>query len=133
MLFCGQCDRVMSPSISGYRNLRYRYYRCRSHAGGKPPCRGVSVPAYEIEQYVLNLLGSADSWQADSRLTDDEKRRATAFAAAWTVLDEAAARNLLPGIIERVVFDAGRETISVTIDDQAIDRLHGRALERDRT
>jgi len=116
----------MSPSISGYKSIRYRYYRCRSHACGRPPCRGVSVPAHEIEQYVLDLLGSADSWQADKRLTEEDKRQAGEFATAWSVLGDTAARNLLPNIIERIVFDAHRERSSVTLDPQAIERLcHG--------
>ena len=123
LIFCGQCDRVMSPSISGYKNFRYSYFRCRSHSGGRPPCRGVSIPTREIEQYVLNLLCNAEGWQADDRFTAEQKEKASKFAIAWSILDEATARNLLSSIIERVVFNARHGTISVTLDAQAIERL----------
>jgi hypothetical protein len=35
----------------------YRYYRCRSTAGGREPCKGVLVSAYEIESAVLEAAG----------------------------------------------------------------------------
>lgn len=50
LIKCGQCGRAMIPSISGYRNFLYRYYRCRSDADGRRPCRDVSVPAFQIEE-----------------------------------------------------------------------------------
>jgi hypothetical protein len=46
----------MSPHTIRHRNWVYRYYRCRSTAGGQPPC-GRQVSAYEIELAVQkNLL-----------------------------------------------------------------------------
>jgi hypothetical protein len=35
----------------------YRYYRCRSNAGGREPCKGVLVSAPEIENVVLQAAG----------------------------------------------------------------------------
>jgi hypothetical protein len=35
----------------------YRYYRCRSTAGGREPCKGVIITAGEIESTVLESLG----------------------------------------------------------------------------
>ena len=81
------------------------------------------MPTREIEQYVLNLLRNAEGWQADGRFTAEQKEKAGKFATAWSVLDAATARNLLPSIIERVVFNARHGTISVTLDAQAIERL----------
>jgi hypothetical protein len=38
----------MSPHTVRYRNFLYRYYRCRSTAGGRKPCgHQVSAPAIE--------------------------------------------------------------------------------------
>lgn len=58
LLKCGRCRRTMSPSISGYRNFQYRYYRFRSTAGGRPPCRAVSLPAFKIERFVRTTICS---------------------------------------------------------------------------
>ena len=81
------------------------------------------MPAQEIEQYVLDLLGSAEGWQADKRLTEEQKKQAGKLATVWSVLDDPATRNLLPSIIERVVFNARGGAISLTLDPQAIERL----------
>ena len=35
---CATCNRIMSPQTIRYRNILYRYYRCRSTAGGRVPC-----------------------------------------------------------------------------------------------
>jgi site-specific DNA recombinase len=52
---CAVCGRPMSPHTIRYRNFLYRYYRCRSTAGGQRPC-GQQVPAYEIESALRQKL-----------------------------------------------------------------------------
>lgn len=58
ILLCGECGRAMSPSVSGYERFHYRYYRCRSHALGRPPCQDVGVSAFQIEEFVRTTLCS---------------------------------------------------------------------------
>ncbi|MBN2294636.1 MAG: recombinase family protein [Pirellulales bacterium] len=122
-VFCGQCGRIMSPSTSGYKTFRYYYYRCRSHAGGRPPCRGVSVSANEIERYVLKLLAKAKGWQSESQFSAEQKEKASTFAAVWSSLEKTTRYKRLPSIIYRVVFNARHGTIAVTLDDQAVESL----------
>ena len=50
-IICAICDRPMSPHTIRYRNVLYRYYRCRSTAGGRAPC-GHQVSAHAIETAV---------------------------------------------------------------------------------
>src|SRR5487761_1943957 len=50
-IVCAVCDRPMSPHTIRYRNVLYRYYRCRSTAGGRQPC-GHQVSAQAIENAV---------------------------------------------------------------------------------
>ena len=45
---CATCERPMSPHTIRYRKFIYRYYRCRSTAGGRRPC-GHQVSAQVIE------------------------------------------------------------------------------------
>lgn len=59
-IVCAVCERPMSPHTIRYRNFIYRYYRCRSTAGGRKPCgRQVSAPAIEnsVEANVSRRLG----------------------------------------------------------------------------
>ena len=53
----------------------YRYYRCRSTAGGREPGKGVLIGAYEIESAVLEAAGVEQTG-----LTSQEEE--TAFRAA---------------------------------------------------
>jgi site-specific DNA recombinase len=50
-IICAVCGRPMSPHTIRYRNVLYRYYRCRSTAGGRVPC-GHQVSAHAIETAV---------------------------------------------------------------------------------
>ncbi len=59
-LFCGQCNRPMSTSISHRGPIRYIYYRCRSDSGGTPRCTGVNVGEYRLEQFVASVLADVD-------------------------------------------------------------------------
>lgn len=59
-IVCAVCERPMSPQTIRYRNFIYRYYRCRSTAGGRKPCgHQVSAPAIEnsIEANVTQQPG----------------------------------------------------------------------------
>ena len=112
----------MTPSMSGYRKIiRYCYYRCRSHAGGRPPCRGVSVPAGQIEEYVLGLLADPRNWVAadppQSTLEADVQDRFD----AWSALNDSDKRKLLPIVVQRVDYCIRKSTISLSWTPQAFD------------
>ena len=122
LLVCSECGRVMSPSISGYKNLRYRYYRCRSRAFGRPPCKGVGISAHEIEEFVLATL-SSDSWE----LVDPTNAAAAQeFATAWRRLDERQQLATSAEVLNEVRFDPTGGTISITLVEDALERLHGK-------
>lgn len=113
VLKCGRCGRAMSPSESGYRNFRYRYYRCRNTAGGKPPCKSVSVPAYEIERFVRTMMFGG----FDDDLTPEHRQVAEQLSESWNGLDEWGQIQRLGEVVKEVVFDADWETVSVTLVD----------------
>lgn len=52
---CGNCGRPLMPHSTRRGNKVYRYYRCRSTAGGRPPC-GYQIAAGTIESAVADLL-----------------------------------------------------------------------------
>jgi DNA invertase Pin-like site-specific DNA recombinase len=123
LLKCGQCGRPMSPSRSGHKNFIYRYYRCRSYAGGRPPCRSVCVPAFEIEKYVLNALGDPALGRTEANDALDADHQRQIVANHWAMLDDRARQELLRLLVREVVFHKRRGTISITLDPEAVGRL----------
>ena len=57
LAYCGRCHRPLSTHTRRRGSLIYRYYRCRSTAGGTEPCKGVLVSAGVIEMAVLSAVG----------------------------------------------------------------------------
>lgn len=95
LLVCGQCDRPMSTSVSHRGPIRYIYYRCRSQAGGRPPCRGVNVEAYELERFVCSVLTDVD---------DAESEIPRPVQEYWRQLDEREQQIELPKVVHGVIY-----------------------------
>ena len=57
LVCCSACGRLLSTHTIRRGSVVYRYYRCRSTAGGRDPCKGVLVSAHEIETAVLQAAG----------------------------------------------------------------------------
>lgn len=92
ILYCGQCDRPMSTSVSIRGHIRYRYYRCRSHAGGRPPCRGVNIAAFKADRLVKTVL---------SELEEPESNH-SGFTKFWRGLTDQQRKETLGDLIERI-------------------------------
>lgn len=114
ILVCGLCDRPMTTSYSHHRNIRYLYYRCRSQAGGRPPCANVSVKRFDIEQFVIDTLGEPQSDDPDFM---DELR------AVWTQLNQDQQRRLLPELLTRVVFNPDLGTVEIECNEDEVQAL----------
>lgn len=61
LVCCGSCGRPLSTHTIRRGSVIYRYYQCRSTAGGREPCKGVLVRAHEIESAVLEAAGLEQS------------------------------------------------------------------------
>jgi hypothetical protein len=68
IVVCAACGRGMSPHTVRYRNIIYRYYRCRSTAGGRPPC-GYQIAVFMLESSVQGAL-----WRRGVKIEADEIR-----------------------------------------------------------
>ncbi len=118
LLKCGRCGRPMIPKISQKGPIRYRYYRCRSTAEGKPACRSVGISAYEMERFVRSMISSVSS--------DDPTEihaEASSFLALWNQLDERSQMLSMPHIVREALFDPDAGVIEVTLFDDAAARL----------
>jgi len=57
LLWCTACDAVMTPVYSQKAGRRYRYYVCAAaHRHGWQSCPTKSLPAREIEQFVVDRI-----------------------------------------------------------------------------
>lgn len=119
-IICPKCRRPLgtqigSRVISTRTRIHHRYYCCRSHSGGRPPCKGVHYPAHEIERFVRDLVASPHIWrQMDGGHADDA--RPTAIAALWRSLGPSLQDQLLPKLIDRVTLRRRNTEIEVTFN-----------------
>jgi hypothetical protein len=107
------------------RNIGYRYYRCRSRAGGKPPCRGDSMPAEQGERFVTDLLSNLSS-HAEKRKMKSDLKQWHGFSKFWSQLTDAVRHELIREVVQQVAFDMSAREIQVTLDEQAMQR-YGRS------
>jgi site-specific DNA recombinase len=87
---CAVCGRPMSPNTIRYRNVLYRYYRCRSTAGGRRPC-GHQVSAPAIEGALLQNL--ALLWRV--RL-DEKELRDHVESVVYDYRDQSIRAKVIP-------------------------------------
>lgn len=111
LLFCAKCGRAMTPNTSDYGVTRYRWYQCRSQASGRPPCKGVSVRAYDMEEFVAAKIGSASICsKLKTRFSDDWK--------AMTLPQRAA---LLKEHIVRIEYNQETNELEFHLNEASLD------------
>ncbi|MFG0261298.1 MAG: recombinase family protein [Novipirellula sp. JB048] len=114
ILVCGLCERPMTTSYSHHRNIRYLYYRCRSQAGGRPPCANVSVKRYDIEQFFIDTLGDPAS---------DDPEFMEGLREVWKQLDQDQQRRLIPRLLSKVVFNPDLGTVEIECNEAEVRAL----------
>src|SRR5439155_11670421 len=89
LLHCVGCGRCMSPTHASHNGtIRYRYYFCRQRS---PACPSRSVPALEIERFVIEQIQRmiADAFASAAAATTDVSDLALLselFAQTWGTL-----------------------------------------------
>jgi len=128
-LVCPRCQRrLCTCTITRRRGkmttVGYRYYRCRSTAGGRAPCKGVQYPAGGVEQAARAALSDPQTWRsmidAGAELTTD---RADLLAAVWNSLDIPTQDRLLVQIIESIAVSRQNSELRITFEDGLVDAL----------
>lgn len=112
VLVCGLCNRPMTSSYSRRGKVRYIYYRCRSQAGGRPPCANVSVDAYQLEELVCQTM---------CELGDGDPDFLVDFSKVWRELTRMEQLNLLPAVVAKVVYDPVAGTIDIGFNEKEIE------------
>ena len=96
----------------------YNYYRCRSTAGGRPPCKGIQYRAWDIEEGVRAILDEPQTWRdlLGPDAADDSIRQAM---DAWRVMLWQWQRDWLRNAIEQIEIDEPHDKIAVTFKADA--------------
>jgi site-specific DNA recombinase len=126
-IVCPKCKRRLNTyMVMRRRNLArigYRYYRCRSSAGGRPPCRGVSYPAGEVERFVRRQLEDEAMWATILHASGKGRLDAAGCATIWRSLDSLEQDGLLPHVIERVEFRRRNTEVRITVAERFLKTL----------
>ena len=62
ILRCAACECAMTPTYSSKGRIRYRYYLCiKAHRRGWKTCPSPSIPATEIEKFVVDRIRAIGS------------------------------------------------------------------------
>ena len=122
-IVCPRCGRVMSTHDTHNGPVVYRHYRCRSHAGGRPPCKGLAFPAYEIEKIVASMLADPDLASSVPYLSPGHRLCLRRFQAAWDLLDLRAWVRLLPEIVDQVEYCESDSELRLHLNTEPLARI----------
>lgn len=120
-IICPKCRRPLSSYVitknkGPQAKLIFRYYRCRSTAGGRPSCKGVSFPAQEIENFVRRQLGDQRMW-AELALAN-ASTIAKPMATLWQSLDELSQVQILSQVVEHIQLLRKNTELNITFNDR---------------
>jgi len=120
---CPRCGRFLTTyqsmrKVSDQSNVSSFFYACRSTAGGQPRCKGVSYPAWDIEQAVRELFESPAMWRdlLGPNAPDDAADR---IAQTWSALPWPWQRDWLKHAVTRIELHEHKGTMSITFASDA--------------
>jgi len=125
-IICPRCGRPVSTytitkPLGTRAKKTLRYYRCRSTAGGRRPCRGVSYPAAEVERIVRDQLADVGTWQEILQQANADPSMAVGLAALWQAMGQPAQDDVLPAIVQSVRFLERNSRIRTSLQPSVID------------
>ena len=126
-VICPKCKRPLSSYVitknQGPQAQRIlRYYRCRSTAGGRPPCKGVSFPAWEIENFVCQQMGDEKTW-AKLVASGPSVASSKSLATLWQSLDVLSQMQIMAQVVERVEFRRKNTELQITFNARLLETL----------
>ena len=118
-IICPKCKRPLSSymitkTLGPQAKRVLCYYRCRSTAGGRPPCKESSYPAWEVEDFVRRQLEDPKTW--DELALADARIAAKPMATLWQSLDLPSQMRILPKVVERIEFGRKNTELRITFN-----------------
>lgn len=123
-LRCPKCNRYLSPHQTRVGLITYLHYRCRSHAGGRPPCTGISFPAHELQKALIDILLAP---RLINDLAPSDRPAGRRIQARLAAAEPHQRHHLLPEMIAEVTFDQDLTKLTVHLNlafDPEIHRIH---------
>ena len=122
-IVCPRCGRFLTTyqttrKTSDQAGVNRFYYACRSTAGGRPRCKGVSFPAWDIEQAVRRMFDEPEMWR-DLLGPDIPGNSVDQIAESWRALPWPWQRNWLKNAVTRIEIDEDDSTLSITFSREA--------------
>ena len=119
-IVCPRCGRFLTTyqttqTASDRSGVSKFFYACRSTAGGRPRCKGISYPAWDIERSVRDLFDDPQTWR--DLLGPDTPTNE--IAETWRVLPWPWQCDWLKEAIARIELNEGSGTISITFAPDA--------------
>lgn len=121
-ILCPKCKRrLCTYTITRRRGsntlVGYRYYRCRSTAGGRAPCQGVQYPAWAIEQFLREQLAMDDEiWQSVlTAIPAGAVGHVEMLRSVWASLDSLTQDGLMPQMVESIEFRRRNSEMRITL------------------
>jgi site-specific DNA recombinase len=112
LLRCAACDCAMVHSYASHGAKRYHYYVCSSaQRRGWSTCPSPSVPAAEIERFVVDEIRTAAREKRANRFSAALGR----FETAWSLLDAREQARLLKTLVVRVSYDGRNGKVSIRL------------------
>ncbi|MBN2130294.1 MAG: recombinase family protein [Sedimentisphaerales bacterium] len=122
-IVCPQCGWFLTTyqttrKTSDRSGINKFFYACRSTAGGRPRCKGVSYPAWDIEQEVRRMFDEPGMWR-DLFGPETPDTVAEQVAETWRILPWTWQREWLKEAVTRIEIDENESTLSVTFSREA--------------
>jgi site-specific DNA recombinase len=136
---CAHCKTTMFHSFTQKGNRRYRYYVCSSaQKKGYETCPSRSVPAAEMEKFVVERIREIGNDHALLKLIlkksraesttindppinmNDLKNAFSLFDPVWEMLFPKEQGRIMQLLVERVDYNATRETLAITFSPTRI-------------
>jgi site-specific DNA recombinase len=137
----------MTPSHTRRGCRRYRYYVCtRAQKRGWDQCPSKSIPAGQIETFVVEQIGAIgrdpalfdqvatrdhekDKGRTSEvefeRSQDDARTALASFDSVWPTLRPQEQARVLDLVVKRVDYDGSKETVAITFHPTGIEALAG--------
>jgi site-specific DNA recombinase len=136
LLHCAGCGRCMSPTHCSHNGTKhYRYYFCRQRS---PACPSRSVPALEIERFVVEQIqrmvtAPADAASAMGTTTEvsDLALLGEVFGPTWGTLVACEQARALRLLVERVDYDGSAGQVRIGLRPDGITTLARDWAERE--
>jgi site-specific DNA recombinase len=134
LIRCAPCGCAMvSSRTTRKKTKQYRYYVCsRAQQRGWKTCPSKSIPAGTIEQFVVDqirTMGRDAAVRAQVLAPSnhikavDLDRALDAFDPMWSASTPVEQGETLRRVVERVVYDGAKKTVSITLKPTGLQSL----------